>query len=385
MALFRFFYPRTSFYTLSSKERLLQNPHSEKEEKQYEEYEAVKPRPSDSLTIKTLLVITLFLLTSNTYLLIYRQNSLIKDDHLLRFSKFAKLAYDTPITYHTHTDYQSKNQTLQNEMWDSIDTSPLVVTLTDEYATSHDIPLSKFRFPWDAENKGVYYLKTYHHLHCLVFPLTPLFSSQFLLTNLQKAIRKSLLNHEHGLPQYSTGKYTQLATAHHTQGLTLYHSILTDINQANYSASIAFSSLTTMFAFGVSRPLMSKEKEGAEMRLLDDLAQIFLLVKGWHKVVRVADDLECRGGSKIFSSPESPQNTNTLSPDTEEAFTRLSALNRDRDPSDTILYTNAISSLKASFFILENEGNDNPHTALEWANTLPEEFLRLIWLYQTHV
>lgn len=80
----------------------------------------------------------------------------------------ARLKYDTPLIYYNHTDYMSNNDTLQDEMWDSIDTSPLVVALDDEWATEHQLPLSVFRFPWDSEAKGIYFLKAFHGLHCLV-------------------------------------------------------------------------------------------------------------------------------------------------------------------------------------------------------------------------
>ena len=165
-------------------------------------------------------------------------------------------------------------------------------------------------------------------------------------------------------------KYTRIGNAHHTQGLALYYSILSNINATNYSASIAFSSITIMFAFGLSRPQAAK---AVGMELVDDLAQIFLLTKGWQKVVRVAEGLECIAGSSIF--PSHNPNTTALSTDTETAFSRLLALNQGHDKA---LYTLAISSLKSSFRTVADEGNDNPHVALEWANTLPEEFVRLI-------
>jgi hypothetical protein len=165
-------------------------------------------------------------------------------------------------------------------------------------------------------------------------------------------------------------KYTSIATAHHTQGLALFHSILIDINEANYPASIAFSSITIMFTFGLSRPQASK---AVGMELVDDLAQILLLASGWHKVVRVANDLECRESPNIL--PAHILNTSTLSPDTETAFDRLHAVNQG---DHTALYNLAISSLKSVFGTLADVGNDNPHVALEWTNTLPEEFVRLI-------
>lgn len=47
----------------------------------------------------------------------------------------------------------------------------LVVALEDTWAAEHGLPKSVFRFPWDPETKGVYFLKVYHGLHCLVSSL----------------------------------------------------------------------------------------------------------------------------------------------------------------------------------------------------------------------
>ncbi|KAF7855390.1 hypothetical protein EAF04_010133 [Stromatinia cepivora] len=118
---------------------------------------------------KLLVLIILCLLSSNTILLVRHTKSSdtesTKND--LSFSRYARLAYDTPLIYYNHTDYMSNNDTLQDEMWDGIDTSPLVVALGDDWATEHQLPLSVFRFPWDPEAKGIYFLKAFHGLHCL--------------------------------------------------------------------------------------------------------------------------------------------------------------------------------------------------------------------------
>ena len=95
------------------------------------------------------------------------------------------LAYDTPTAYHSRTDFQSKNETIVNELWESMDTSPIAVTLKDETAIKNGIPVAG-RFPWD-NSKGVYYLKVFHDLHCLVSSclehLTPSCYPQTLRTN----------------------------------------------------------------------------------------------------------------------------------------------------------------------------------------------------------
>lgn len=165
-------------------------------------------------------------------------------------------------------------------------------------------------------------------------------------------------------------KYTRIATAHHTQGLNLFHSILKQVNEDNYAASIAFSSITAMFALGVARPEAGKL---ARIEIVDDLAQVFLLAKGWHKVVQVADGLKSREGDSIFPCPDS--SGSPLSYDTEAAFKRIDTLNKGRDEG---VYRLAISSLKSVFEKLGDEKSDDPHIALAWAATLPEEFTRLI-------
>ena len=81
-------------------------------------------------------------------------------------SAYTGLSLDTPSIHYHHTDYWSANQTLGDELWESIDTDPMVVALTDEYADSHDLPRSD-RFPWDV-SKGRYFVKVFHQLHCLV-------------------------------------------------------------------------------------------------------------------------------------------------------------------------------------------------------------------------
>jgi hypothetical protein len=81
-------------------------------------------------------------------------------------SAYTGLSLVTPSIHYHHTDYWSANQTLADELWESIDTDPMVVALTDEYADSHDLPRSD-RFPWDV-SKGRYFVKVFHQLHCLV-------------------------------------------------------------------------------------------------------------------------------------------------------------------------------------------------------------------------
>jgi hypothetical protein len=85
-------------------------------------------------------------------------------------SSYTGLSLDTPSIHYHHTDYWSKNETLADELWEGIDTNPMVVALTDDFADSHGLPRSD-RFPWD-ESKGRYFVKVFHQLHCLVSTFT---------------------------------------------------------------------------------------------------------------------------------------------------------------------------------------------------------------------
>ncbi|CAD6449347.1 62c7105a-8c59-4cc4-aeef-24b8e3c826eb [Sclerotinia trifoliorum] len=162
----------------------------------------------------------------------------------------------------------------------------------------------------------------------------------------------------HANPQ----KYIEIATAHHTQGLNLYHSALSNMSKQNDTACIAFSSITAMFAFGVSRPNSMKL---VSTELIDDFAQVFDLCRGWRTIMNVRRPLKF---------PLAEVTDVTLSTDAEAAFDRLYASNQGQM---TTIYEQAISSLKAAFKKMEGE-NDNPHLALEWGNVVSEEFVNLI-------
>jgi len=79
-------------------------------------------------------------------------------------SEFAGLVYDTSIVYNTWTEFQ--DATSRDRAWREFDLTPLEVLLTDSEARDHGIEPSVYRFPWDRD-RGVYYLKAFHDLHCL--------------------------------------------------------------------------------------------------------------------------------------------------------------------------------------------------------------------------
>lgn len=98
------------------------------------------------------------------------------------------MAYDKPTVYDWESGYgpHNKNQTLQDELWESMRISPGVVALTDDYARSKGLHLSQ-RFPWD-ENYGIYFISGYHKLHCLVCcPPPP--SSELMIDKGRKLIK----------------------------------------------------------------------------------------------------------------------------------------------------------------------------------------------------
>ncbi|KAN0102699.1 hypothetical protein V8E51_011012 [Hyaloscypha variabilis] len=166
-------------------------------------------------------------------------------------------------------------------------------------------------------------------------------------------------------------RYTRLATRHHSQGLTLYRGVLDDVNEANYAASIAFSSLTAMFAVGLYRP-----REGAGEEVIDDLCRIFLLVKGWGVVVGVADGLDCTDGLVLGCGRIEGED---LDVETRRAFNRLHELNRRRsEEGDVELYTLAIESLRSVFNEMKCvEKRSDPHLAMMWMDLLPGKCIRL--------
>ena len=74
--------------------------------------------------------------------------------------------HDKIVPYEVYTDYMHENRTISDALWDKLDSSPIVVALDQDYTESHDLDPS-IPFPWD-QSKGLYHLKAFHHIHCLV-------------------------------------------------------------------------------------------------------------------------------------------------------------------------------------------------------------------------
>lgn len=161
-------------------------------------------------------------------------------------------------------------------------------------------------------------------------------------------------------------RYTCLANSYHNHGLALYQGVLDDVNAENYAASVAFSSLTAMFAFGLYRPGEKTEE------VVDDCCRIFLLAKGWGLVVSIGDD-------DPSISPSEKTDLSSLDEETERVFARLHELNRScSNEVDVQTYAVAIESLKSVFNEMSRveEGSD-PHLSMAWMAVLPEKCIRL--------
>ncbi|KAJ8128840.1 hypothetical protein O1611_g4793 [Lasiodiplodia mahajangana] len=63
------------------------------------------------------------------------------------------------------TPYGGGNETLQDQLWYSINVDSAVVALSDDWASRHGLRKAQ-RFPWD-QSKGIYILHGFHNLHCL--------------------------------------------------------------------------------------------------------------------------------------------------------------------------------------------------------------------------
>jgi len=97
---------------------------------------------------------------------LFRENIALRKSQYSGRSRFSELSYDTPVAFDGHSEWLGPNQTHAGELWDNLDVSPLVIAVTDKWAVQRNLDVSESRFPWDDE-KGLYYLKAFHHLHCL--------------------------------------------------------------------------------------------------------------------------------------------------------------------------------------------------------------------------
>ena len=80
----------------------------------------------------------------------------------------AHLSYDNLVPWTSKSVYFGEDNTLADQMWESISIDNGTVALDDSYIGRMGLPLSQ-RFPWD-DSKGIYLLNGFHSMHCLVRP-----------------------------------------------------------------------------------------------------------------------------------------------------------------------------------------------------------------------
>jgi hypothetical protein len=78
----------------------------------------------------------------------------------------AGLEYNKPVTYYAKTDWQSENETLADERWESLNIDSITVAISRDWAAEHGLPPSD-PFYWDLD-KDLYHVKGIHDMHCLV-------------------------------------------------------------------------------------------------------------------------------------------------------------------------------------------------------------------------
>lgn len=78
----------------------------------------------------------------------------------------AGLEYHKLIIYHAHTDFWGKNETLADELWESLSTDAVTIAVDKNLAAQKGLPPSD-TFYWDTD-KSLYHIKAIHDIHCLV-------------------------------------------------------------------------------------------------------------------------------------------------------------------------------------------------------------------------
>ncbi|KAI1505677.1 hypothetical protein F5X99DRAFT_415765 [Biscogniauxia marginata] len=80
-------------------------------------------------------------------------------------SCLSALKREIPIQIYSSTEYTADNLTTASDVWERLSGDLGVVALSQDYVNEQRLPHA-LRFPWD-EDKGVYLLQGFHHLHCL--------------------------------------------------------------------------------------------------------------------------------------------------------------------------------------------------------------------------
>ncbi|KAH8665909.1 hypothetical protein BGZ60DRAFT_58735 [Tricladium varicosporioides] len=85
------------------------------------------------------------------------------------------------MIFQVHSGFSDDNDTIADSYWDTLDTSPGAVAISDHYAKQNDLLIAN-RFPWN-DKKGLYWISGFHDLHCL------------------KIIRRSISEYRRDVPQ----------------------------------------------------------------------------------------------------------------------------------------------------------------------------------------
>lgn len=80
----------------------------------------------------------------------------------------AGLSDNMPYTYVAKNEWWGDNETRSDELWNGVNTDGVCISLTDTYAREKGLAISG-RFPWDND-RGLYFIKGIHDMHCLVMP-----------------------------------------------------------------------------------------------------------------------------------------------------------------------------------------------------------------------
>ncbi|RDW65103.1 hypothetical protein BP6252_10754 [Coleophoma cylindrospora] len=171
-------------------------------------------------------------------------------------------------------------------------------------------------------------------------------SHQFLMHGIL-ALSALHLADQHDGPEQK--KYSTIALAHHNQALALFGPELNNINESNFSACIGFSSIIMLFSLGLSRPPPTAK----DLSAVNDMGQIFLLIRGWQKTVEVSQSVSSRRLLPVASA------INDIPDHIEMGLKHLRDLNRLKGQRqkghDTKTYEEAITSLQSTFRQMDPE------------------------------
>ena len=118
----------------------------------------------------------------------------------------AQLPKNHTQIYHSSSVFSSANNTEADKYWDALNTQPIAVALSDEYARVNGLTPAA-RFPWD-DGMGLYYIKGFHDLHCLVRATSnSYFRDVHANKPTKKLVRRSISEYRSSSPQTVPGEH----------------------------------------------------------------------------------------------------------------------------------------------------------------------------------